>query len=108
MQKLIFVTMLVFGSQLFSQGILHKEILGRPTDNSISIRLFFAENTEFYVEYGNKYDQLINKTQTLFASAGLPADIKIEGLNKNTLYYYRILHRLDGTNSWTMRQTNSR
>ncbi|MBK7224012.1 MAG: metallophosphoesterase [Saprospiraceae bacterium] len=107
MQKLIFVTMLVFGSQLFSQGILHKEILGRPTDNSISIRLFFAENTEFYVEYGIKYDQLINKTQTLLASAGLPADIKIEGLNKNTLYYYRILHRLDGTNAWTMRQTNS-
>jgi len=103
MRKIIFTLLFLNGFLLTSQEVIHKEILGRPTDKSITIRMAFDTNCEFMVEYGLTQDLLNNKPAIINANASIPTDLTLEGLSKNTTYYYRVLYRNIPNSSWKIR-----
>ncbi len=66
------------------------EILGRPTDTSISINVVPAIAMEIYYEYGTASGSYTAQTAAQQAPAGALLETTIDGLQPNTRYYYRI------------------
>ncbi|MFY8020162.1 MAG: FlgD immunoglobulin-like domain containing protein [Bacteroidia bacterium] len=77
-----------------SQSLKGGEILGRPTDKSITIQLLFDDTVEVKIQYGlisGVYDQV---TSSKIFPPGIPAEIELNGLQANTAYFYRVQYRL--------------
>lgn len=72
------------------------EILGRPTDTSITISILLDQKTEVYWEYGNVTGNYTKNTTTSIAEANIPLEVDIRNLVGNTKYYYRTRYRLFG------------
>lgn len=94
---------LFFSAKLFSQTLTHAEILGKPTDKSISILLAFAENAEVCARFGTTSGNLNKQTAWQTFTAGTPAEIQISGLQADAKYFYSICHRLPGAVNFTTR-----
>jgi predicted phosphodiesterase len=92
----------VFGNAR-TQTLLHGEILGRPTDNRISLQAVFAEAAEVCVRYGTMSGNLTEQTTWQGFSPGEPAELVLENLEPNTRYYYQLCHRLPGGGSSMVR-----
>ena len=104
MKKLLFS--IIFLGTVFvlnAQKIRHTEILGRPTDKSITVQLFFTEDADIAVEYGTSSGNYTNKTPYASFVAGDPAEIEIGGLTPNTKYYYRVNSRKTGSTTISYR-----
>lgn len=69
------------------------DLLGRPTDNSITINVIPAKNLDIYYEYGPKSGSYTDKTKIINTEAGIPIESVIENLKANTRYYYLIRFR---------------
>lgn len=91
----IFVMNLIFLS-VHSQTIVRSELLGRPTNNSVTVQLFFGSAIEARVEYGTATGVYSNATawQTFTDSI---AEIVVTGLQANTKYFYRVNYRTPST-----------
>lgn len=72
------------------------EILGRPTDTSITISILLDQKTEVYWEYGTVTGNYTKNTTTSVAEANIPLEVDIRNLVGNTKYYYRTRYRLFG------------
>ncbi len=66
------------------------EILGRPTDASITVNVVPAVAMEIYYEYGTSPGSYTAQTAPQQAAASEPLETSIDGLKPNTRYYYRI------------------
>jgi hypothetical protein len=102
-QHLLLLFALFFNVKTYSQTIQHSEILGRPTDQSIRILLFFEENAEVCAQFGTASGNLNSQTAWQTFAAGEPAEILLENLNANSRYFYRICHRPPGATNVTTR-----
>jgi hypothetical protein len=72
------------------------EILGRPTDHSITVNAIAGQGVEAYFEYGAAPGVYTNHTtQTVFPGGAI--EVVIDGLTPNTRYYYRKRHRPSGS-----------
>ncbi len=69
------------------------ELLGRPTDHSITINAMSLLTLEAFVEYGLRPDRLAGRTPTALYPGGTPIEIVVDGLAPNTTYYYRLRFR---------------
>lgn len=69
-------------------------ILGRPTDKSITVSVYFDQNVEFYVEYSTKSGEYVAKTANFLNKAKTPNHVDIQGLTPNTKYFYQLRWRL--------------
>ncbi len=76
-------------------------ILGRPTDKSITLSVLFDQNIEYQVEYGTQSGSYLNKTSLFTESANIPKEFDLEGLSKNTRYFYRLQYRLKGGTNYS-------
>ena len=76
------------------QTLRHTEILGRPTDHSITIQVFFKEHAEFCVQYGTVSGIYPNQTPWQAAVPEEPAEVLLQGLEANTRYVYRFCYRM--------------
>lgn len=94
---------LLLSVNLSSQTLQHAEILGRPTDHSITLQAVFAQVAEVCVQYGTTSGNLNNQTAWQTFGAGEPAEIVISNLAAHTRYFYRICHRVPGAASFTTR-----
>ena len=56
------------------------QILGRPTDDSITLSVLSASDVEAYVEFGDKKENYSRKTGTLRSNAGSPFEFELERL----------------------------
>ncbi|MCC6726209.1 MAG: DUF1566 domain-containing protein [Saprospiraceae bacterium] len=74
----------------------HAEILGRPTDHSITVQAFFYENVEVSVGYGVSSGNLTQQTPWQPIAAGDPAEVVLENLAADTRYFYQFAYRLPG------------
>ena len=72
------------------------EILGRPTDRSVTINVLFSEPVEVYFEYGTLRGNYSNFTQKINSKEGEPVEIVLTGLNAGTRYFYRTNFRKTG------------
>jgi hypothetical protein len=66
------------------------EIMGRPTDTSITMNVVPAVAMEIYYEVGTASGVYTSKTAIQPAAAGTPIETLMDGLQPNTRYYYRI------------------
>jgi len=83
------------------------ELLGRPTDTSITINVVPNTAIDAYFEYGTQ-SGVYNLTYpasapTSFVStaANVPLVAVLSGLASNTQYFYRMVYRPSGTSTWT-------
>jgi hypothetical protein len=90
--RLLLLSLTVF----FFQGARAQtftEILGRPTDNSITISVLFSEVVVVYFEFGttpNDYSQLTSVVTSVF---GTPVVLDLQPLLPDTRYYYRTVYK---------------
>ncbi len=74
------------------------ELLGRPTDTSITVNVVPSSNGQVYFKYGIAPGAYTGRTSTAALMIGTPTDVVIQGLTPNTRYYYRMVSSSDGTN----------
>jgi hypothetical protein len=84
---------------LLWQGALAAQsaLLGRPTDNSITINAMAGKDLEVYVEYGPAPGKYTRRTAVTRIAPGSPKEIVIDKLRPDTTYYYRMLAKQAGT-----------
>jgi hypothetical protein len=83
--------------EVFSQG--YTEILGRPTDSTISMNILFDKQVDVYWEYGVNQGNYNFTTPAYNALAGIPLEVDFKNLIPDTKYYYRTRFRLANSNS---------
>jgi hypothetical protein len=66
------------------------ELLGKPTDASITINVVPDANVSMYFEYGTASGVYTAQTPTTSATASESHEVVISGLQSNTRYYYRM------------------
>jgi hypothetical protein len=89
-------------SDIYAQTInfTGAELLGRPTNNSITINVIPEADIELYYEYGTSAGGPYTlQTSTFSANGGQVHEAVIDGLSPNTRYYYRMQYRTPG-GSW--------
>lgn len=67
-------------------------LLGRPTDRSITVRAMFHQPSEVFVEYGLKSGELDLRTPATKIEAKGTYDFVLNGLQRNSRYYYRLVY----------------
>ena len=92
------ILVLLFPLCGYSQQL--SEILGRPTNSSITVSAMFDSQVEVYFEYGTTKGSYSNVTATNAVAADSPVDIAITGLIPNQRYYYRTRYRKTGTSTY--------
>ena len=73
------------------------ELLGKPTNNSITINVVPASNIQYIYKYGTTSGSLTQQTTPVSATAGQPSEVTITGLTANTKYYYQMVYDGDGS-----------
>ncbi len=68
------------------------EILGQPTDTSITVNVVPAVAMEISYKYGTQPGAYTAQTATQAAAAGEPIETLIDGLLPNTRYYFHLLY----------------
>lgn len=75
-------------------------ILGRPTNNSVSLNALFSQQAEVYWEYGTVTGSYSGKTAVNNAAKGVPVEADLTGLTTDTKYYYRTRYKLTGSSTF--------
>lgn len=97
---LLNVLLLVVSHVLLVQNFT--EILGRPTNTSITMSVLFDTNAEVYWEYGTETGKYTNKTNTYKLVTNVPQEIDFNDLKPNTKYFYRIAYKSGTSTSYVM------
>jgi hypothetical protein len=72
------------------------EILGRPTDKSITVNIMFSQQVQVYTEWGTNQGNYTGFSQPVTANANEPVEIIFPGLVADSRYYYRTRYRNPG------------
>jgi hypothetical protein len=98
---LLLILFIQVGFLSLGQNIVHKEILGRPTNNSIIVRAIFDDTVEVRVYYGVSSGNYTNQTSWLLFNPDTTnetvATISLNNLNQNTKYFYQLNFRHPGS-----------
>jgi hypothetical protein len=76
-------------------------LLGRPTDDSITVNVIPDQSGEISFEYGTGSGVYGNETSATPCTNGEPVEEVIDGLSPNTRYYYRVRFRAASGDPWT-------
>jgi hypothetical protein len=98
--KLLFVAAMLGWNLSICQGILHAEMLGRPTDKGISVKTIFDAPVEARISYGILSGHLPDHTNWQAANPDTTGEavsvIELKGLLPSTQYYYALEYRAPG------------
>ncbi len=90
------------------------ELLGRPTDHSVTINVVADTAIDAYFEYGTQSGGPYLQTSPAAgvsgpasAAANVPLVVVLTGLSADTEYFYRMVYRPTGTSNWTTRVEHS-
>ncbi len=72
------------------------EILGRPTDRSVTVNAVAKIDLEVYFEYGTESKTYTNQTNPQIFPVGSAIEMVMDQLQPNTRYYYRMRYRQPG------------
>ena len=95
---LLFFIAILIGNQLVN-GQNYTEILGRPTNTSITISILSDQKPDIYWEYGTGPGSYTNSTSTFVVEKDLPLEADITGLLPDKEYFYRTRFRPTGNTS---------
>jgi hypothetical protein len=76
------------------------ELLGRPTNNSMTINVLFDIQVEAYFEYGTVKGNYTLQTSVFNSVIGQPIETKFENLLPATRYFYRTRYRKKGQTTY--------
>ena len=97
---LVFLLSMVGGSVISVHALTTTftggELLGKPTDTSITINIVPDSTIEYYYEYGTTSGVYTDQTSPVTATGGQPHEVTITELSPNTRYYYRMVYDADG------------
>jgi hypothetical protein len=77
----------------------YNEILGRPTDSSVTISILFDQQAEVYWEYGTLPGSYTSSTTIVTGLKNIPLEFDFTDLQPDTKYYYRTRYRASGTST---------
>ncbi len=77
------------------------ELLGRPTDKSVTVNAIADADLEVFFEYGTESSVYANLTDTTMFPRGTPIEMIIDKLQPNTRYYYRMRYRKPGESQFS-------
>ncbi|MGD0035790.1 MAG: T9SS type A sorting domain-containing protein [Bacteroidota bacterium] len=83
------------------------ELLGRPTNTSVTIHACANKDLDVYYEYGTDSLNYLNQTSVKSCIDSLPFVFVISNLNPDTKYYYRMRYRQGGTINFLTRTSHS-
>lgn len=93
MKNQLLILALCFSSAALAQNAQFNEILGRPTDQTVTMSALFGQTVQVYFEYGTDPGNLASKTATFTGQAGVPVVTDFQPLRANTRYYYRTVFK---------------
>lgn len=99
-QAKLFLTLLFYSCCEFAYSQSFNEILGRPTDHSVTISALFSQIREVRFEYGLSHSTLNLSTPVTTSSAETPVVADLQPLQANTRYYYRTAYRNPGAQNF--------
>jgi len=99
----IILNYFVFVSCYHAQNLVRKELLGRPTNNSITIQMLFDDSVNVRVQYGTVSGIYNYQTPWQLFTGSVTTEVVLTALAANTKYYYRVNYRHPGTNTLTTR-----
>lgn len=92
---------------VYGQNITRTEMLGRPTDTSVSVKALFNAAVEARVCYGTNSGTLSDSTTWQQFNPDSYGDavavMPLAGLSTDTKYYYQLQYRKPGTTNYTNR-----
>ncbi len=97
------LVLLGLGHILCGQKMIFKEFLGKTTQKSIAIKVFFDVDMEAAVQYGTSPGKYTNQTPWQTSKAQEPNELVVDNLTSNTKYYYRIQYRIPNSSAITSR-----
>ena len=94
MKTLIFLCLMGCALPIVGQKILFKEFLGKPTQKSIAMKVFFDAPVEISVQYGLSSGKYTMESPWQSVKAMEPGEINLSNLTANTTYFYRLQFRV--------------
>ena len=76
-------------------------ILGRPTDESVTLRILAYKNLESYFVYGSQEGTYTRQTNIHHFQKDEPLNIVFDSLRPDTRYYYQMLYQESGSDVFT-------
>ena len=98
MKKILLLIYLFFN--YYSNAQNFTEVLGRPTDTSITMSILFDKSTNVYWEYGLYSGSYTYNTPVYTTIPDTPIEVVFSNLIANTKYYYRTKYKLTGSNTY--------
>ena len=71
------------------------ELLGKPTDTTVTINIVPASAIQYRYEYGTSSGAYTQQTSPVSATAGQASEVTITNLTPDTRYYYRMVYDAD-------------
>jgi hypothetical protein len=69
------------------------ELLGRPTNHSVTVNLCADREAEVCIEYGRQPGNYTDRTANVIMQKNMPCDLLIDRLQANSTYFYRVRYR---------------
>ena len=83
------------------------ELLGKPTNNSITINIVVNAAIQVKFQYGIATGVYPDETIPVTTTANVPSEVTITGLTADTRYFYRTAYSTDGGSTWEYRSEYS-
>lgn len=90
----VVLTRYTVGAPTTRVNFIGNELLGRPTNEAITINMLADSNVDLYVEYGPAPNHYAQQTPSISYLANDPIELAIEGLEPDTRYYYRVRYKM--------------
>lgn len=76
-------------------------ILGRPTQDSVTVSVLAYQDSEGFIEFGTRQGIHPDKTPLYPLSNSQPAEVLIDSLQPDTQYYYQLFYRTGSAGEFT-------
>jgi len=95
------------GAAVLPVSFTNGELLGRPTDTSVTVNMMAAEDVEAYFEYGLQPGAYTGKTTAALYPGNVPLVAVMTPLQANSRYYYRTRYRRPGEADFQAREEHT-
>jgi len=82
-------------------------LLARPTDQGVTANVIPDYDVEFYAEYGDESGVYTHQTDTFVGTADEVTEFVMDGLERNTRYFYHFVYRQLGIVDWNQSEEYS-
>lgn len=77
-------------------------LLGKPTNNAITISVITQNNAELIVSYGPVSGSHSNQSEKLLSVGTIPREIELSNLSQNTQYFYSLHYKESNSDEFTV------